>query len=1746
MDDTSSRDKADPEATTTGLPQPGNYVYPPPLIRQLEPAGNSPLPTPCRPLAFMAPTGEYLCGFEPKRATRLSYRYNEPFCRVSGRAALPDNVHRGKTRAHSTLPATAEGFLERPTMIKKNDGTIATKATASIIEAVCQELENRGESDDLVGKFAKLFLRKAPIDFLEERSTETLATLVLGSFQYLQNSEPDKVNVDLENLADDEWPLPVTAIRTHVTERPFIVNTVREFLHSRDIGIEGFLHPVMHVKRDDEGNVVSIEPGTAGQQLESLVYCEVPRISDPETMDEIRGQLITGLEDVVYATDDFEDMSQALSETLDYLEQAAKEHPDRKEEVQEVQDFLRWLLDESFIFLGYRAYTVTETDEGPALVVEPGSGLGILRKEQSSGFCEPVALEALRPEVRERLASGPLLLLSKTNAESTVHRRARMDYIGIKKLDPEGRVIGERRFIGLLSSRGYAEEAEEIPILRKKLQEIIEQAGYIPGSHDYKETITTFNTMSKEWLFLASPEEIGQEIEAILARYHTQDIKVTLRRDPLGRGVSIMVIMPRERYSGRARRALQAELLKQYQGTLLHYHLVMGGGNQARLHLFIATAPDRMDALTAEQIEQKLSWIVQTWTDRLEAQLSRVRPGFDARRVAQRWGAAFSLEYQAATSPADAVGDIAELEAMAAEDRSIALRLLNPMDPELVAGGELVTQVKVMLRGSRLTLSDFMPILEHAGLRVIAMSPYEVACPDGCDAIIYDFIVQDPDGDQIDLERSGEMLAALFLAVRAGNATSDRLNTLVLSADLTWREVCVLRALSEFAFQIKSVPSRPAMITALREHPEIAARFIQLFKLKFDPALDVDMEERKQRLEEMRKEYVQALDQVSSLANDRALRTLLAVLEAVVRTSYFARGGADPAVDAGASCAPGIAFKFLGELLQPLAKNQLHAEIWVYSARMAGAHMRSALVARGGLRHSDRPDDFHSEVLELVTTQAIKNSVIVPGGSKGGFIVRPPRTPEVGYCAKSDVETQYRAFIGGLLDITDNLVDDEPQTPPGVVPHDGPDPYLVVAADKGTATFSDVANSVAEGYSFWLGDAFASGGSIGYDHKLVGITAKSSWESVKRHFREMGTDTQTEPFTVIGIGDMSGDVFGNGMLLSRKIRLVAAFDHRHIFVDPDPDPETSYVERERMFKLPSSSWEDYNKDLLSEGGFVAPRSAKSIRLSTEAQDALGLPPETTELSGEALIRAVLRAPVDLLWNGGIGTYVKASDETHAEVGDTANNAVRIDATELRCKVLGEGGNLGLTQRARIEFALKGGCCYTDALDNAGGVALSDREVNLKILLDKVLAEGRMEREERNKMLLDLTNAVRDKVLVDTRSQGLAVSMDELRAEEATEDFHAFMLAMEKRKLLDRAANALPSLDDLTERQQQGRTLLRPELSVLLSYAKQSLKQDVLDSNLPDDPALDGYVLSYFPAEAIEIAGSGPLESHRLRREIITTMLCNDLVDLMGATFVHRMIRDTGQDAAAVARAWFISAQLCGARELRDRVDQLEGKVASTTIYRWLMGLARVLERTSRWVLANIDPDVPAGQIIDSRIEGLRKLRGTFDEVVAGAERELFEARVQEIGRLTDKPDLAQTLITLRFLDQLLEVLKIAEDTGHEPMSVGRGYYLVSELLDVPKLRQAIIDAAGRSRWDQRAAQALIEDLASGHRQMTDLVLAELKPKQAVDEVLDQMTGAWKHKIDEFRALVDEIAAEKRVTLPALSVAIRALRSISED
>lgn len=1593
--------------------------------------------------------------------------------------------------------------------------------------AMRRRLERKVPSNEvkLVISFAEIFLSKATESFLQKRSPDALAHMTLGAWRFLQSADPEDVDVQVFNPdADNEgWHAPVTVLRTNISERPFVIDTLREFLHSQDFSVEHMVYPVIHIVRDDEGKVVDVQASEEGDHRESLVHCEINQMTDIENRDALKNEIKMRLGDVTRVTDDFDSMLNRLDDTVVDLNRRAKESPQLSDDLVETGEFFSWLREGAFVFLGSCTYVRNSVKK---MEMEPDSTLGFLRVLKGK---ERTSLEELKLEMDALVHEGPNLVVTKINTRATVHRLSRLDYIGLKRLDEKGELLDETIFLGLFTSKVEVESAEDIPILRHKLKMVIEGAGVKEGSHDYKAINTIFSSMPKEELFLSSVERIAADAQVVLTAYHTDDVRVTLSNDPIRGGTSVMVILPRDKFSSEVRREIEDRLTDSLESEVLNYHLTLGEGDQARLHFYLVPLGDTIPTLDLSDLEIDVQEMILSWKDKLLRCFEKVRPADQARCLVGSYARAFGPDYRAATDPEVALQDILVLEEMLAKETKASISFSDVMEQSGEA--PTVTEMKLYLIDERLTLSDFMPILDNMALRVIEVTPYEVEGKDTLDATIYSFSVQQKSGGALAIKNGDSSLANAILAVRSGDASNDGLNALVLRSRLAWREVDILRGYASYAFQLGLVQSRSSLVQSLIKHPGISRTLFEIFAVKFqDSGSTVD--ERKKEVEGLESILLHSLRSVKSLSEDRALRSMLALVDASVRTNYYRYGGKLPTQRSGS--VPYLSFKVAVRDRTDVARTNLLYEIWVHSSRMQGIHLRGARVARGGIRYSDRPDDFRTEVLGLVNTQMVKNSVIVPAGSKGGFITLY-ESEDLAEMAE-EAKDQYKTLVRGMLDLTDNIaVDGSPLPPDGVVCWDSPDPYLVVAADKGTSKYSDMANGVAKEYDFWLGDAFASGGSNGYDHKVVGITARGGWECVKRHFFEEGMDIQSDPVSVVGIGDMSGDVFGNGMLLSEQIMLRAAFDHRHIFIDPNPDPAISYKERHRLFQMGKSSWDDYDRKCISKGGLIISREAKEVTLTPEVREALGLAENIEVVDGEELVRAVLCAPVDLLWNGGIGTYVKSSEEEDTDVEDATNDSVRVDADQLRCRVVGEGGNLGFTQRARIDFALRSGRVNTDALDNSGGVNLSDREVNLKILLGQEVRSGAMKEVERNALLEQLTDAVAEKVLEDNIVQSVTVSLDEIRAKAEPDDFRDVISFLENSGDLTREEEELPSWETLCTRiEAQGRSLTRPELYVVMAYVKMRLMSLLLRSRLPDEPATQEYLKEYFPREALAVIGDSALEKHRLGRQIIASQMTNDLIGLMGCTFVHRISRDMNRTPADVARAWLVAARLTDHVEA---IEQAEHNLQYVLFYKWMVSFSEVLERSVRWLIVNLDMDADAAETIRDNRKKINDLIATFSDVVSGEDHLDFQKYLDQLRNQGVEEEAASHLAKLQFFDQLLVIVQVAQDTHSELTLAAEIYYEIADRFKVRYLMKHIREVVHNSRWEERAANTLLEDL---NRHLYSLSRTKLL---AIQEGNDLKIYSRDYRL--FVSLIDDIQAEDVVSVAGLSVAVRQMAILAE-
>lgn len=1594
----------------------------------------------------------------------------------------------------------------------------ATTPPPNELNALLQRL---GEDDppaqrSLLQSFGRIVLARVPPEYLRTHAGPELARDVLSAFELLGRTPPRGTGV---RVRPDPERLHRAVVEAVMSDRPFIVDTILELLAHEGLEIDLLLHPVLTVERDREGRVTAIEARTAEGLKVSVTTCAVRGHVDAGRAADLEGKLRACLEDVRLATDDFELMAARLEGIAGSLRRLADRLPERKEEIAEILEFLRWIRERGFLFLGCRGYDVVRLGDGqPAIAVERGSGLGILRREERSSYWEPHPLDTLSPDLRRRILEGPLLIVTKSNSESPVRRRDRMDYIGIKKLDEHGAVMGEHRFLGLFTRKASAEPAGQIPILRQKLERVLAAEGAAQRSHDYESIFAIFHSMPKEELFLVSVDELREDIAHIREAEGTGEVRLRARPDALGRGTNVLVILPARAFSEEAHRKIREELVRTFDGVVLYDHLALVEGEVSRIHFYLAAPRDRLDPVDIAELEGRIARHVVSWENRLSELLRERHRAELAHRLADRYASAFSPEYMATADPETALSDIERLEVVRASGQ---MQLALSPHPEAEAEASCL---RIFLPRGQLILADLIATLDNLGIRVVEADAMEVAEGTSHAVTIHSFIVQGPDRRALDAERVEPLLSSALPAIRSGIAQDYPLNRLIVSALLTWQEVSALMAYSGYAFQTLAVSSRKALVDALTHHPKSARRLVEIFRAKFDPSRSGD---RAKELERCTESYVESLREVESIPDDRTLRRLQNLVQATVRTNYFQSRARSRAF-------PFLALKFECAAVETMPRPRPAYDIYLYSVPFEGVHSRRGNVARGGIRWSNRSDDFRTEVLGLVKTQNVKNAVIVPAGAKGAFVLRNPPTDRA--ALREQGLTVYESFIRGLLDVTDNIVGGHVVHPPETVVYDGEDPYLVVAADKGTATFSDPANAISAEYGFWLGDAFASGGSHGYDHKKLGITARGVWECVRRHFREIGKEIERDPITVVGIGDMSGDVFGNGMLLSRTLKLAAAFDHRSVFIDPNPDPEASYRERKRLFELPGSSWEDYDRSLLSPGAGVYKRGAKEIRLSEEARTLLDITEPV--VNGETLIKAVLRAPLDLLWNGGIGTYVKASWETHAEVGDAGNDSVRVDANEVRAAVVGEGGNLGFTQPARVEYSLRGGRGNTDAVDNSAGVDLSDHEVNLKILLRPLLEREVLSRADRDALLQSAVAKVTRDVLSNSHSQSRALSLELLRAHRHLGDFRDLMVHLQRRGRLDRALEALPDSEELKERGQAGQELTRPELAVLLAYAKMDLKQEIIDSTLPDEPALVSLLRDYFPETVRKRVDSETLEQHPLRRQIIATVLTNAVVDLMGATFALRVARDTGAPPSAVIRGWFAAAEIADLPELLARIRGLEAQTPTSLEYAWLLDLEASLERATRWTVDGLSQTLPIDAIVNSQRGPVQQLREKLGAVLAESQGRALGTALPAEGDGFPDPELAERIAGLRSLDELMEITRIAREVGQEPLDVAHMYHRLGEVVELPWLAQQIDLTTEEDPWARRARQTLARDLRQARRKLVLSALELARDGASVDEGLARFQEQRAEEITLMRSLILELRQAERVSLAALIVAVR--------
>lgn len=1599
------------------------------------------------------------------------------------------------------------------------------------------------DQDMALAFLQRYYLHTAPED-LADRDPVDVFGAAFSHYRLAENRPQGTANVRVHTPTVEEngWTCSHSVVEVVTDDMPFLVDSVTNELSRQGRGIHVVIHPQVVVRRDLTGKLLEVltDPGTERPHdavTESWIHVEMDRETDRADLKQISADLLRILSDVRETVEDWEKMRDAALRIADELPTEPTADDLRDQEVDEARELLRWLADNHFTFLGFREYDLTEDD---SLAAVPGTGLGILRADPKHEVEEdhPVSpsFSRLPADARAKAREHKLLVLTKANSRATVHRPSYLDYVGVKKFDADGNVIGERRFLGLFSSAAYTESVRRVPVIRRKVQEVLKGAGFSPNSHDGRDLLQILETYPRDELFQTPPDELRAIVTSVLYLQERRRLRLYLRKDEYGRYYSALVYLPRDRYTTGVRLRIIDILKEELGGTSVDFTAWNTESILSRLHFVVRVAPGgglpQLTDADTDRIEARLVEAARSWADGFGEALTAECGEERAAELLRRYSGAFPEGYKADHSPRAAVADLQHLEQLKQGEKDFALSLYEPVG---AAPGE--RRFKIYRSGGQVSLSAVLPVLQRLGVEVTDERPYELRCTDRTNAWIYDFGLRLPksqngNGDYLG-DDGRERFQEAFSAAWTGEAEVDGFNSLVLRAGLNWRQAMVLRAYAKYLRQAGSTFSQDYMEDTLRNNVHTTRLLVSLFEARMSP----DRQRAGTELTDgLLEELDGALDQVASLDEDRILRSFLTVIKATLRTNFFqeAEGGKPHGY---------VSMKFDPQAIPDLPAPRPAYEIWVYSPRVEGVHLRFGKVARGGLRWSDRREDFRTEILGLVKAQMVKNTVIVPVGAKGGFVAKQLPDPSVDRDAwMAEGVACYKTFISALLDITDNLVAGEVVPPAEVVRHDEDDTYLVVAADKGTATFSDIANEVAESYNFWLGDAFASGGSAGYDHKGMGITARGAWESVKRHFRELGTDTQSEDFTVVGVGDMSGDVFGNGMLLSEHIRLVAAFDHRHIFIDPRPDAETSYAERRRLFELPRSSWADYNKELLSAGGGIFPRSAKAIQLNAHIREALGIERGVAKMTPADLMKAILQAPVDLLWNGGIGTYVKSSAESNSDVGDKANDAIRVNGADLRVKVVGEGGNLGLTQLGRIEFARAGGHINTDAIDNSAGVDTSDHEVNIKILLNAVVANGDMTVKQRNTFLAAMTDEVGTLVLRNNYAQNTALSNAVAQSPSLLHAHQRFMRRLGRDGHLDRGLEFLPTDRQIRELLNSGRGLSQPELAVLLAYTKITAADELIQTTLPDDDYLRGLLHAYFP-EALRKKFPEQIDGHALRREIVTTVLVNDTVNTGGSTFLHRLREETGASLEEIVRAQLAAREIFGLSKVWDAVEALDNVVAADVQTRIRLHSRRLVERGTRWLLNNRPQPLQLAETIDFFRQGVAEVWTELPKLLRGSDQEWYQSIRDELTGAGVPDELAQRVAGFSSAFPSLDIVAIADRTGKDPMAVAEVYYDLADRLRITQLMDRIIELPRADRWQSMARASIREDLYAAHAALTADVLAAGNG----EDTPEQRFKAWEEKnaaiLSRSRTTLDEIQSSDAFDLANLSVAMRTMRTL---
>ncbi|MCA0367767.1 MAG: NAD-glutamate dehydrogenase [Proteobacteria bacterium] len=1575
--------------------------------------------------------------------------------------------------------------------------------TKAALEAAFAKIVGTGP-----GAAEQTFLAQAHEDYAADETPELggedLAALLAASWDaakaYPANAAP-LITVGALTGANGQ-ALDYDLIRIVQADAPFLVDSVMGVLAEAGVSVRALFHPLVEMN----GRRLSVI---------MLVIDPVPQ----ERRDVLGEGLAQTLADVHAAVADHDAMTGLMRQAVKRLEETPP--PVDPAVLAENIAFLKWLKSDHFVFLGARDYDYPRAADGDyeaeAALSQSVAGLGILADPERTILRRASEPAVLTRQMRRQLDLSEPVTVAKANSRSRVHRRAYMDYVGVKRYGADGKATGETRFVGLFTSEAYDKAANEVPLIRRKVANALARADKAPGSHNEKRLKNILENYPRDELFQISEDELLSIALGILHLYDRPRIRLFSRQDPFDRFVSVLCFIPRERFDAAVRERIGQIVARAWGGRISAWYPQLSDAPLVRVHYIIGVEPGNHPIPDPVQLEQDVAEAGRGWVDRFESALRRADiDDVEVGPLSARWARAFGAAYRDRYDADEAAIDLREMDRLNADGRlgagePVAVRAFRRDDEN-----PLQFRFKMYRRGPAVPLSDVLPIMADMGLKTLEEYGYPIRPAGGDEIHVHEFLMEDPRGGDLVFADVKAPFERAFAAVWNGRTESDGFNRLVIELGMEWREAALIRTLARYRQQTGLDPSQAVQEEALREYPDVSRALLSLFKAKFDETGGA-VEARQAQVAELDAKIVALLQGVKSLDHDRALRRIAALIGAIKRTNYFQ-------LDADGQPKPHISIKIASRELEDLPLPKPYREIFVWAPHVEGVHLRFGPVARGGLRWSDRRDDFRTEVLGLVKAQQVKNAVIVPVGSKGGFYPKQlPRTTDR-EAIQGEAIRAYRTFLSGLLDITDNIAADGSVTRPDhVVAWEGDDPYLVVAADKGTATFSDIANGVSASYGFWLGDAFASGGSVGYDHKGMGITARGAWEAVKRHFREIGKDIQTQPFTMVGVGDMSGDVFGNGALLSKATRLVAAFDHRDIFIDPNPDHETSWVERKRLFDLQRSSWQDYDKSLISEGGGVFSRAAKSIQLTPQIKAVLDIAED--ELDPVSLIRAILKAPVELLYLGGIGTYVKSPAETDAQVGDKGTDALRINGDELRVQVVGEGANLGFTQAGRIAFAQNGGRINTDAIDNSAGVDTSDHEVNIKILVGSAITNGVLPMEERAPLLASMTDEVGHKVLAHNYDQTLALSLQQAEGVGALDAQERFMQTLSARGKLDRKVEGLPSSLRIKEMMAANIPLARPELAVLMAYGKLELSDDIVASAAPEDPFFEHILTGYFPDALARFEPE--MKSHRLRREIIATVLSNEVVNMCGPTFPDRLRGSAECDTTALIIAFEAARRAFRLDEAWDAVSALDLKISAEAQIALYQEIAVVLRRQTFWLARRAKKGMTVQALIDQYRPVADALQAEGPGVLSRFEQGRLEERVRRFADLGAPEDLARSISIMRPLVAASDVGDLAQEAGWPVAAMARLYHQVGAAFDFDRLRAAAGSIPSADHFDRLAVRRLIEDLMNEQATLTRAVAKASDPSVGVSEdaaeaAVDAWIGSKQAVVEGVRASVDEI------------------------